>query len=104
MEKKCDVMQASKFKLANELVQNSKSETQEDKENGPPQDKCGRGQRTKVMAPRKTGAGGGGLKRKTSMAKPDKNITMNREIIEIRKTNWMYQWIDQKEIDVHHNT
>lgn len=36
---------ASKFKLANELVQNSKSETQEDKENAPP--------------PRKTSAGGG---------------------------------------------
>ncbi|CAG2255184.1 unnamed protein product [Mytilus edulis] len=42
---------ASKFKLANELVQNSKSETQEDKENGPPQDRRGRGQRTKVMGP-----------------------------------------------------
>ena len=50
---------ASKFKLANALIQ-------EDDENvppPPPQDRRGRGKRMKIMAPRKTGAGGGGLKR-----------------------------------------
>ena len=42
---------ASKFKLANELVQNSKSETQEDKENGPPARQAREGAEDKSNGP-----------------------------------------------------